>query len=348
MKKASGLPSYPLFDWLRFGLASIVALSHFGVVTWIHAGDLAVQVFFALSGWLIGGILVGGEPKSLPHFYYNRVTRIWLPYFAAVIALYAFSASRDPINRTWVSFLLHDLTFTKNWFTRWPYSGIPLDRMPLGGTGTHFWSLSVEEQFYLAAPLVMYATRFGRSPIVWAALTFALLLFGQTDFASIAAGVSAASIRRRVGDWHLAQLSVAGAGFAFATTLALMVADFGYGYVAPIFSIATILLCAREGRRLSLGVFLGGVSYPLYLNHWMGGYIAHAITRHIFPGLKPMDGYLAYALGLALGAVAFLAIDRNVMARRRDWYRRQVGVACGIAAYALLALGLLIGFAEFI
>src|SRR4051794_24080006 len=64
--------SFPLFDWLRFILASAVALSHEGILRWQFAGNFAVQVFFALSGWLIGGILLRAEFKRLPHFYYNR------------------------------------------------------------------------------------------------------------------------------------------------------------------------------------------------------------------------------------------------------------------------------------
>ncbi len=49
---------YPWFDWLRFALANVVMLVHFGIIRgWSHAGDFAVQAFFALSGWLIGGLL---------------------------------------------------------------------------------------------------------------------------------------------------------------------------------------------------------------------------------------------------------------------------------------------------
>ena len=49
---------FPLFDWLRFLLASVVVLGHAHVITWEPAAMVAVRVFFALSGWLIGGILL--------------------------------------------------------------------------------------------------------------------------------------------------------------------------------------------------------------------------------------------------------------------------------------------------
>jgi peptidoglycan/LPS O-acetylase OafA/YrhL len=74
--------NYPLFDWLRFLLASVVVLGHANFVTWDHAGNLAVQVFFALSGFLIGGILLTTRRAELPHFFFNRATRIWIPTFS--------------------------------------------------------------------------------------------------------------------------------------------------------------------------------------------------------------------------------------------------------------------------
>jgi peptidoglycan/LPS O-acetylase OafA/YrhL len=49
------------------------------VIPWDTAANLAVQIFFALSGWLIGGILLRTDVQDLPRFYFNRATRIWIP-----------------------------------------------------------------------------------------------------------------------------------------------------------------------------------------------------------------------------------------------------------------------------
>src|SRR5690242_14481489 len=70
-----------VFDVLRFLLAFAVLLSHMKLLAWAQAGNLAVQVFFALSGWLIGSILCNTKPGELNRFYFNRATRIWIPYF---------------------------------------------------------------------------------------------------------------------------------------------------------------------------------------------------------------------------------------------------------------------------
>lgn len=60
--EAEKVQSYPWFDLLRFVLASIVVLGHAGFTfAPFLTGGLAVSVFFALSGWLIGGHPIANE-----------------------------------------------------------------------------------------------------------------------------------------------------------------------------------------------------------------------------------------------------------------------------------------------
>ena len=169
---------------------------------WPNAGNFAVQVFFALSGWLIGGILLRTEFKRLPNFYYNRGTRIWIPYAFAVAAIYLLSAFRDPVTTSFFKCLLYDTTFTHNWFI--PKVPEVIARMPLKGTGAHFWSISVEEQFYLAAPLLIVLLPFGRSILFWVIVAAAAYL-SQGWYGSISLGVLAAVVRFRFGDWQLSR-----------------------------------------------------------------------------------------------------------------------------------------------
>jgi peptidoglycan/LPS O-acetylase OafA/YrhL len=336
---------YPIFDWLRFFLASVVALGHAGLI--LHSeilGNLAVQVFFSLSGWLIGGILLNSRFKELPRFYFNRATRIWLPYFFAVGALYGLSFLREPVTARWLEFLYYDLTFTHNWFSLRPDAALALSEMPLKGTGNGFWSISVEEQFYLVAPLTIVAVKFGRSPLLWIFISAILWLFQFTDFASISLGVLAATIQGMRGAFHLRRPVIATlAGICVTSLLALSTLSYALG--APAFAISVVLLCARPGSRHSIGRFVGAISYPVYLNHWMGAFIVNGISKRIEWLAEPSTGIFSYALGVIAGALAYLLVDRTVMAERDRLYSSLAGKILAAVAYALVALGILGGLA---
>ena len=340
---AAEAAGYPLFDWLRFVLASIVALGHAELIAHSEtAGNLAVQVFFSLSGWLIGGILLNSRLEQLPRFFFNRATRIWVPYFFAVGALYALSATRDPVTARWLEFLYYDVTFTHNWFSLRPDAATALSQMPLKGTGNAFWSISVEEQFYLVAPLMIVAMRFGRSPVFWMLVSAILWLFQLVDFASISLGVLAAATQRQYGNFHLRgsiiALLAAGCVLSFWVLLTL-----SYTRGAPFFAISTVLLCARPGTRQSIGMFAGAISYPMYLNHWMGAFIINGIAKRVDWLAQPATGLLSYALGVAAGAVAYIMIDRSVMANRDKLYAPQRGKTLALIAYGLVLTGILGG-----
>lgn len=336
---------YPLFDWLRFVLASVVALGHAELITHSEiTGNLAVQVFFSLSGWLIGGILLNSRIEQLPKFFFNRATRIWIPYFFAVTALYTLSALREPVTMRWLEFLYYDVTFTHNWFSLRPDATLALSEMPLKGTGNGFWSISVEEQFYLIAPLIIVTTRFGRSSLLWIIISITLWTFQLTDFASISLGVLAATTQSLQRDWHLRPWVIMILIGACAMSLAALT-TISYALGAPLFAITVVLLCARPGCRQSIGMFAGAISYPMYLNHWMGAFLVHGIAKRVDWLSQPASGLLSYALGVAAGALAYVMIDRIVMARRSRYYSPVVGMASAALAYSLVLLGVFGGLA---
>ena len=150
--------------------------------------------------------------------------------------------------------------------------------MPLRGTGNHFWhTVNAEEQFYLLAPLllVLAPERFGRSTVVWVLLALAASVSSQ--YSAIMIGVAAAVIARRhpgifSGQW----MRLAIAALTIVLTIAVVFAH-GYDVLAPLLSICIVLLLAVEGPRQPIGAVAGGMSYPLYLNHWIGGFVARAL-----------------------------------------------------------------------
>src|SRR5260370_27488468 len=102
-------------------------------------GWLGVTLFFVLSGCLISGILLDtkGHPSYSRRFYLRRVVRILPAYFVTIVVLLAFHSLT--FGSTIVALL-----FLAN------YQIFPV----VGGYGP-FWSLSVEEQFYLIWPMLV-------------------------------------------------------------------------------------------------------------------------------------------------------------------------------------------------
>jgi len=125
---STGLPQG---DWSLFDRSLIAVFSY---------GYLGVDLFFVLSGFLITSILLADRNEE--HYYYNfyikRAFRI-LPAFLAVIAIVRFAGM---IN---TAYTLISLFFIAN-------LALPLH---VDGSQGPFWSLSVEEQFYLLWPLVV-------------------------------------------------------------------------------------------------------------------------------------------------------------------------------------------------
>jgi len=115
-----------------------------GWISYIGSGDLGVRIFFVLSGFLITFLLIGEADRngrvSLSSFYARRALRIFPVYFAylAVLGGLAVAGLYHDVAGSWVGCL----TFTRNMVGR-------------GDSATvHFWSLAVEEQFYLIWPIL--------------------------------------------------------------------------------------------------------------------------------------------------------------------------------------------------
>lgn len=335
--EAAKLSGYPAFDWLRFVLASVVVLDHGGFrFLPFMTGSLAVKVFFALSGWLIGGILLRTTRAELPRFFFNRTTRIWIPYALAIVLLYGVAVAKEGIDVFWFKYLLLDVTFTHQLYTVFPAAHAEL---PLGGSGHQFWSIAVEEQFYLLAPLVMLWLPGGRSLRVWLPIALVALLLGS-HAASISLGVLLAVLHRDhgIGD----RAGVRRMAAIVAVGCAALLWRFGTNpVVAPIFAAATVLALALPGGRQPIALLLGGLSYPLYLNHWTAAFVVHFAQRHGLGKAAWLPAFYLCAVLIALGL--YWAVDRPVQQRRNGWYSAALGRRMGVVAYTLVACGIVLG-----
>jgi peptidoglycan/LPS O-acetylase OafA/YrhL len=169
----------------RSSASALVAMP--GRVGWV-----GVDLFLALSGFLITGILLDrlGRPEYFRAFYVRRALRIW-PLYAAAVALLMTAAlvvlalaggtPSDPGLAADAQRLIDDgpWYWTHSINLRLALAGVwrpdPWNAAPFNTT--HLWSLAVEEQFYLAWPLVIALTPRRRLPalcVVLAAASWAL------------------------------------------------------------------------------------------------------------------------------------------------------------------------------
>src|SRR5438477_4062499 len=158
----SGLSSnriyYPLLDGLRGVAITMVLLHHnFGYNSILYMGWLGVDLFFVLSGFLITDILLNSlnEPHYLSKFYMHRVLRILPLYYAFLIisffALPLINSFHENINY-----------YKDNQLWLWLYcqNWLFIFHSPYGSNMfLHFWSLAVEEQFYLVWPFIILLIR---------------------------------------------------------------------------------------------------------------------------------------------------------------------------------------------
>lgn len=329
---------YPAFDYLRITLAGTVAAGHAGLSLWSESGNYSVQVFFALSGWLIGGILLKSEVDDLPKFYFNRAARIWIPYFVAIGLLMAASLLKDRVTSKWIEIFFFDITFVYNFFGP-PQLAAHAHEMPLDATGNHFWSICAEEQFYLLAPFLITVIPFGRRVWFWFAVTalaFASPWSGY--FAAISLGVTAAVSIAVWPAWHIKYRApiIVLAGVLFLCTVT---ATLPYWIAAPLSAICIVLALARNGAVSRFGAFLGGVSFPLYLNQWIGVFVVNAIARHFGWQIGVSSKLASLVLSFVVAASLFLTIDRTVKVYRDQFFTKQRGVALAITGLSLVTIG---------
>ncbi|MGH2649090.1 MAG: acyltransferase family protein [Ginsengibacter sp.] len=148
----------PQLDGIR-GLAIILVITfhYWGNIPIFSFGWCGVDLFFVLSGYLITSRLIAlhQQKNSLRKFYINRALRILPLYYLTLVIFYVgfnLLVKKQNFflfnfyNHNWLSFAL----FFQNWSLIF-YNGVKEKFLD------HFWSLAVEEQFYLIWPFFLYA-----------------------------------------------------------------------------------------------------------------------------------------------------------------------------------------------
>jgi len=169
---------YPALDGLRAVAFLMVFFQHYTAMPW---GWTGVNVFFVLSGFLITGILFDNrdDPHRARNFYIHRTLRIFPLYYGLFLGFLLLNPimrwNWSPAWLAWPLYLGNFLRFRSPAVAdrgssqqlaadghltslRFP----KFDPLRLG----HFWSLCVEEQFYLAWPWVVFSVR-SRRTLLW-------------------------------------------------------------------------------------------------------------------------------------------------------------------------------------
>ncbi|HFG8935166.1 acyltransferase family protein [Corynebacterium striatum] len=179
----------PAIDGLRT-VAVLGVLAYHLNPAWLPGGYLGVGMFFTLSGYLITANLMRshlrGKGLGLPTFWLRRFRRLVpaVVLMLAVVLLLTIFFDRAKLSETG-GHALSALFYVNNWHVILEGQSY-FDRFTGHAPLDHMWSLSVEEQFYLFWPLVLFVllklTRGKRKPLVAATLVLAAVSFGWMAF----------------------------------------------------------------------------------------------------------------------------------------------------------------------
>jgi len=349
---------------LRAWAVVAVIAYHFGVPGF-GGGFVGVDIFFVISGFLMTGIVVKGLEQgqfSIPGFYMARARRIVPALLAlcSVLLILAWFFLLPPDYKTLSDHAISSLGFFSN-IKFWDEAGY-FDVASHEKWLLHTWSLSVEWQFYLLLPIVLWAVwrlKPGRtaqaitvivgiglslSASMWTTLvepSTAFYWLHTRAWEMLSGGLVYLSANRL----HLAQRQ---ARWLANTGLLLILGSVffldsesswpGWRAIAPV--LATMLVIAANSPSLWTGhtvaQWLGDRSYSLYLWHWPV-YVGLVYVEHQNQPISVAAGLL---LTLAIGHFSYIWIEnpaRRILGRK-SLVRGAGIVAIGVSTAAIPAL----------
>ncbi|MGB1727001.1 MAG: acyltransferase family protein [Ilumatobacteraceae bacterium] len=355
-------------------LAVIAVIAYHAGVPLTGGGFVGVDVFLVISGFLITSLLLtewdGSGRISLTRFYARRARRL-LPISAAVLAATGL-ASVIWLEPTRLDELGVDILAASGFAVNLVLAGRGTDYLAAELAPSaiqHYWSLAVEEQFYVLWPaLILIALRLGRRTAVGAvvaltaasALASALLTGPHPTWSYF--GLHTRAWELGLGALLAVTLTAtrrapenlrAGLGWIGLVAIGIAIATFdrvehfpGTWAALPVIGAALVLISGDDNPRgvarllrLSPLQWAGSRSYSLYLWHWPALVIgAAAIGRE--PG--PLATVALVATSIALAEIGFRLIENPI--RRSPRLARRSGLSLTVGA-GLLAVGAVVGLA---
>ena len=356
----------------------LVIAFHAGI-TQFAGGFVGVDVFFVISGFLITGILLKETTStgtiSLRNFYPRRIRRL-LPLSALVLVVtVAIGILLVPaLDR---STLLGDARSAAMYVSNWRFAGQATayaDTTPANSLFVHYWSLSIEEQFYVLWPLIILLTSkrvmriapsklpraLGSVLAVLAVGSFGLSILltkvqGTSAYygthlrlGELATGAALAVAARRLGRFRgrLADLASI-AGIVLIIAAAMMYTRNtpypGSAVLLPVLGSALILASgiarpAAVGRILSRPPLpaIGRISYAWYLWHWPAlGLTSLALGGGASASVQTAGKVFAVVVSLLLAIASHLIVENPVRFSKRLRLSAAKGLALGVGLTAI-------------
>jgi peptidoglycan/LPS O-acetylase OafA/YrhL len=360
-------------DGLRALAILLVTIFHFDLFSSGKAGFIGVDVFFVISGFLITSIIVRSLQEDrfgMGNFLYRRVRRLY-PALMVTLLLYVvagyFLLLPDMYRELGLEALLSQLYIVNFYFWRSVnYFGLQAGSVPL----LHMWSLSVEEQFYLLFPVFCMLVYKVRPTWLFAAIVIVTLISFAAGFIAtpwkpwaafyllptrawellLGSVLAMACLKSRPKGGWLMMCGPLGLGLIAASIFLYNPLTLVPGWFALLPSLGAVFLLlggfsqhAPVTRIMSLAplVWIGLISYPLYLVHWP---IMILIKENvpIFTLAWRLIGFIA---SFVLAWMIYAIVERPIKTGR--WLQNPrgfLGVFGGSSAVMIAATALMFNF----
>jgi len=358
----------PEVDGLRAIAVVPVVMYHAGLPL-LTGGYVGVDVFFVISGYLITSILlreIRGEGLSLVSFYDRRIRRLLPALFAVLVFTTAVAAMLlPPIPfRDYAQSLAATTVFGSNvlFFLESGYFDAAAETKPL----LHTWSLAVEEQFYLVYPLLLAALVRWFNGRLFAVLATLVVLSFVASVVVVRVDQAAAFYLIPFRAWELglgALLAVAPIAWRAGSPLPdlvrwggvamILVSVFSYSSATLFPGEAALLPCLGAAMVIGAGpsrggsafallasrpmVFIGKISYSLYLWHWP--IIVFLKLSSADGELSPTTAAFAIAASFAAAVLSWRYVEGPFRTRRVLPRTRPLFAATAAASAVWIGLG---------
>lgn len=339
----------PALDCIRGLAVLLIILFHFFDFVIFKFGWVGVDLFFVLSGFLITGILL--DSKSATYYYRNfivrRILRIFpLYYFVLLISLIVVPLVWPMLFGGGFEYYTHNQLYFWLYMQNWLYSNTGFPKNP---TLIHFWSLAVEEQFYIFWPFIVGVFSARRLFIVsliiivlslffrlWIGPKLGLIhpyeymaTFSRMDALSVGA-IIAILIRKRPAWLEKYTFPVFMVSLVALLATMLILRAVLFLRLAPVYTLIDILagclLIFMLNRRKFFILrplyhpvfsFLGKYSYGIYIYHYL---VFRIMEYHFLPKLALfsgtreitliINGIIAFAISILISILSYRFIEQ--------------------------------------